>query len=201
MSYKQIQLKLTGVQPLMLNNIQTENPLNKWAKKLKEVTSKKKKTDADTLEIIKLQFMASWYIDEDGHYVLPSECVLKSFEMGAKEFKKGSKLVENVQIIEDDLVIKFDGMDKSLEELYDDGNGKNVDTRICGISSGFGSKSKVLTTRVLIDKWSVPLTMLYDEDQIDLTDILRAAEIAGQRKSVGTYRRRFGRYKVEVIDS
>ena len=199
MSYKQIQLKLTGVQPLMLNNIQTANPLNKWAKAVKDVTSKKKKTDADTLEIIKLQFMASWYLDEDGHYVLPSENVLKSLEAGAKEFKKGSKLVENVQIIEDNLVIKFDGMDKSLEELYDDGNGKYVDTRICGISSGFGSKAKVLATRALIDKWSVTATLVYDEDQIDLTDILRAAEIAGQRKGVGTYRRRFGRYKVEVI--
>ena len=198
MSYKQIQLKLTGVQPLMLNNIQTANPLNKWAKKLKEVTSKKKKTDDDTLTIIEYQFMASWYVD-DGRYVLPSENVLKSFEAGAKEFKKGSKLVENVQIIEDNLVIKFDGMDKSLEELYDNGNGKYVDTRICGISSGFGSKAKVLATRALIDKWSVTATLVYDESQIDLADILRAAEIAGQRKGVGTYRRRFGRYKVEVI--
>lgn len=198
MSYKQIQLKLTGVQPLMLNNIQTASPLNKWAKALKEVTSKKKKTDDDTLKIIELQFMASWYVD-DGRYVLPSENVLKSFEAGAKEFKKGSKLVENVQIIEDNLVIKFDGMDKSLEELYDNGNGKYVDTRICGISSGFGSKAKVLATRALIDKWSVTATLVYDESQIDLADILRAAEIAGQRKGVGTYRRRFGRYKVEVI--
>ena len=198
MSYKQIQLKLTGVQPLMLNNIQTASPLNKWAKAMKDVTSKKKKTDDDTLKIIELQFMASWYID-DGRYVLPSENVLKSFEAGAKEFKKGSKLVENVQIIEDNLVIKFDGMDKSLEELYDNGNGKYVDTRICGISSGFGSKAKVLATRALIDKWSVTATLVYDESQIDLADILRAAEIAGQRKGVGTYRRRFGRYNVEVI--
>lgn len=182
----------------MLNNIQTASPLNKWAKALKDVTSKKKKTDDDTLKIIELQFMASWYID-DGRYVLPSENVLKSFEAGAKEFKKGSKLVENVQIIEDNLVIKFDGMDKSLEELYDNGNGKYVDTRICGISSGFGSKAKVLATRALIDKWSVTATLVYDESQIDLADILRAAEIAGQRKGVGTYRRRFGRYKVEVI--
>ena len=200
MAYKQIKIKVTGIQPLLLNNIQTANPLNKWAKALKEVTSKKKKTDSDTLEIIRLQFMASWYVDEDGRYVLPSENLLKSFESGAKEFKKGSKIVENVQIIEDNLVLNFDGMDKSLDELYDNGESKYVDTRICGISSGFGSKAKVLATRAIIDKWHVTATLIYDEDQIDLNDIIRAAEIGGQRKGVGTYRRRYGRYKVELLD-
>lgn len=199
MAYKRIKVKLTGVQPLMLNNIQTANPLNKWARMLKEVTGKKKKTDADTIEIIRLQFMASWYIDEEGRYVLPSENVLKSFEAGAKEFKKGTLFKENCQIMEDNLVIQFDGKDKSLEELYDDGNGKYVDTRICGISSGFGSKAKVLATRAIIDKWSVTFTLLYNEDMINLEDVKRAADNAGERKGVGTYRSRYGRFNVEFI--
>ena len=86
--YKEIKLRVTGVQPLLLSNIQTANPLNKWAKALKEVTSKKKKTDADTLEIIRLQFMSSWYVNKEGQYVLPSDNLFKSFEMGAKENKK-----------------------------------------------------------------------------------------------------------------
>ena len=199
MAYKQIKIKVTGIQPLMLNNIQTANPLNKWAKALKEVTSKKTKNDSDTLEIIRLQFMSSWYLDGEERYVLPSDNLLKSFESGAKEFKKGSKIVENVQIVEDNLILHFDGMDKSLDELYNNGESKYVDTRICGISSGFGSKAKVLATRALIDKWHVTATLIYDEDQIDLNDIMRAAEIGGQRKGAGTYRRRFGRYKVEFL--
>lgn len=199
MAYTEIKIKLTGIQPLMLNSIQTANPLNKWARELKKVTSKKKKTDDDTLEIIRLQFMSSWYIDADGHYVLPSENVLKSFEAGAKENKKGTAFIENCQILEDDLIIQFDGMNKSLEELYDNGNGKWVDTRICGISSGFGSKAKVLATRAIIDKWSVTFTLLYDSARINFDDIKLAAENAGARKGVGTYRRRYGRFKVEFI--
>ena len=198
MSYKQVKIKVTGIQPLMLNNIQTANPLNKWTKMLKAVTGKSKKTDEDTIEIIRLQFMSSWYFDADGNYVLPSDNLLKSFEAGAKEFKKGTKFIENVQIIEDNLILHFDGQDKSLDELYDDGNGKYVDTRLCGIGTGM-SKSKVLATRALIDKWWFTATLVYDPEQIDLADIKKAAENGGERKGVGTYRRKFGRYKVEFL--
>lgn len=194
---KQVTIKVTGIQPLMLHNVQTADPMNKWSKKLKEVTSQKDKNDENQLKIIEIQFYAAWYIDEDGHYVLPSDNVLMSFYSGAKEFKKGQKFIENVQIVEDNLIIQFDGMDKSLEQLFDGGCGKNVDTRLCGISSGIGGKKKVTATRAFIDKWSVSLTILYDETQISLDDIKRAAEIAGLRKGVGTYRRKYGRYKVD----
>lgn len=196
--YKEIKLRVTGVQPLLLSNIQTANPLNKWAKALKEVTSKKKKTDADTLEIIRLQFMSSWYVNKEGQYVLPSDNLLKSFEMGAKEFKMGTKFIENAYIVEDDLVLEFDGQGKTLDELYDGGESKYVDTRLCGIGIG-AQKAKVLATRALIDQWSLVCTLKYDEDQLNLNDVMKAAEIGGLRKAVGTYRKKFGRYRVEIV--
>ena len=150
------------------------------------------------MEIARLQFMASWYIDKDGRYVLPSENMLMSMYAGAREFKMGVKFLENVQILEDNLVIDFDGQGKTLEELYDGGMGKWVDTRLCGIGTGM-SKAKVSATRALIDEWSFTLTLEYDNEQINLEDVMRAAEIGGLRKGVGTYRRRFGRYRVEKV--
>ena len=41
---KTLRFKVVGTQPLMLNNNQTVNPFNEYAKKLKEFTSKRKKT-------------------------------------------------------------------------------------------------------------------------------------------------------------
>lgn len=197
-NYSQVKIRITGIQPLMINNVQTANPLNPWAKLLKEQTSKRGKTDDVQLEIIRLQFMASWYVNAEGQYYLPSECLFRSIEEGAKEFKAGKKFVENVQIIEDELIIDFDGKNKSLEELYDGGNGKNVDTRLCAVGIG-AKKSKVTATRAIIDKWKLTATLIYDSEQIQLEDIIRAAENAGARKAIGTYRRRYGRYKVEIL--
>ena len=95
-------------------------------------------------------------------------------------------------------MIEFDGQGKTLEELYDDGNSKYVDTRLCGIGSG-AMKAKVLATRALIDQWSLVCTLKYDDEQLNINDVMKAAEIGGLRKAVGTYRKKFGRYRVEII--
>lgn len=83
--YKQVTIRCKGTQPLMLNNIQTASPLNEWTMKLKDVTSKKKKTEADTLEIIRLQFMSSWYVDE------------KATRNIHQEFEDGKQVMQNVR--------------------------------------------------------------------------------------------------------
>ena len=46
---------MTGVCPLMLNNPQTVNPMNEYSKALKELTSKRSKTDSDQNEIFHLK--------------------------------------------------------------------------------------------------------------------------------------------------
>jgi hypothetical protein len=45
---------------------------------------------------------------------------------------------------------------------------------------GIGTqKAKVLATRALIDQWSLVCTLKYDEDQLNLNDVMKAAEIGG----------------------
>ena len=75
----------------MLNNPQTVNPMNEYSKALKELTSKRTKTDDDQNEIFHLKFLASCYYNNKGQYFLPANMIAKSFEAGAKENKLGAK--------------------------------------------------------------------------------------------------------------
>ena len=71
---KTLRFKVVGTQPLMLNNNQTVNPFNHYAKKLKEYTSKRKKTEEDMLALYGLQFESSLYLASDGKtYIIPAD--------------------------------------------------------------------------------------------------------------------------------
>ena len=59
-----VNVRLEGHQPLIIHNSQLANPLNKWSKLMKDVTSKRKKTDADLLELQRLEFMGGMYFDD-----------------------------------------------------------------------------------------------------------------------------------------
>jgi hypothetical protein len=45
--YKLLSLTIVGTAPLLMHNGQTADPLNKYAKMLKSVSGKRKKTEAD----------------------------------------------------------------------------------------------------------------------------------------------------------
>lgn len=184
---------MTGTCPLMLNNPQTANSMNVYAKALKELTSKRKKTDEDQNEIFHLKFLASCYLNSKGQYILPANMIAKSFEAAAKENKLGAKFQRSLFVLED-CVIKFDANGCTPEELWKEHSETYVDIRIVGIQS-----SKVATSRLIIPEWSVEGEVHFDENQLNKSEVWLAMTNAGLRYGVGTYRQRYGRYKIEEI--
>ena len=55
---QQVKYHLEGASPLLMHNGALADPLNFWAKKMKEITAKQKKTDADHEEIGRLEWRA-----------------------------------------------------------------------------------------------------------------------------------------------
>ena len=188
-----IKFKMTGVCPLMLNNPQTVNPMNEYAKALKELTSKRSKTDEDQNEIFHLKFLASCYINQKGQYILPANMIAKSFEAGAKENKLGAKFQRSVFVFED-VVLKFDENGCSPEELWENFSEKYVDIRPVGIQ-----KSKIVTARMIIPEWSCQGELFFDENQLNKSEVWLAMNNAGLRYGVGTYRQQYGRYTIEEV--
>ncbi|MGM9733844.1 MAG: hypothetical protein ACI3YT_06965, partial [Prevotella sp.] len=180
---KTLKFKIVGTQPLMLNNNQTVNPFNEYAKKLKEFTSKRKKTEEDMMALYGLQFESSLYLASDKKtYIIPADHFWKSVCTAAKEVKLGKKFEQSFQIF-DDCVLDFPEKSLSPVELYEEGS--HVDIRVGTIMG----KSKVPVCRAIFNDWQTEVTCHFDESQIDEKDIIKMFEVAGLRYGVGTYRK------------
>lgn len=187
---KTLRFKIAGTTPLMLNNPQTVNPFNEYSKMLKPLTSKRKKTDDDLMEISRIKFLASLYID-NGVYVIPATHFEKSIIDASKERKLGKKFERSFRIF-NNCLLEFKDKDKTPEQLYE--LETYTDTRNVGIKD-----SKITTTRAIFPEWSTEVECIFDETQIDENDVIDIFEIAGLRYGVGTYRRLYGHYKVEKM--
>lgn len=188
---EKIRFKVTGTTPLMLNNPQVVNPFNEYAKQLKPLTSKRKKTEDDLLEISKIKFVSSLYWDSKRGYTIPASHFIQSLKKAAQENKLGKKF-ERSMLITCDSVLDFPDKDKTPQQLFNIDS--YVDVRVVGIM-----KAKITTTRPIFNIWSTTVEVLYDETQLDEKDIQLAMDIAGTRYGVGTYRQMYGRFEAEKI--
>jgi len=71
MAWQKVQYKLSASAPVLMHNGQTADPLNKWSKSIKEISSKRNKVESDYEEMARLEFMAGLYLDANGP-ILPS---------------------------------------------------------------------------------------------------------------------------------
>jgi len=188
---KSIKFRITGTCPLMLNNPQTVNPMNVYAKEIKALTSKRSKTDEDQNEIFHLKFLASCYYNDKGQYILPANMIAKSFEAGAKENKLGAKFQRSV-FINEDCLLKFKDNGCTPEELWQNHSETYVDIRPVGVQ-----KSKIVTARMIVPEWSLEGELTFDETQLNKSEVWLALTNAGLRYGIGTYRQCYGRYKIE----
>ena len=184
---------MTGTCPLMLNNPQTVNPMNYYAKAIKELTSKRTKTDEDQNEIFHLKFLASCYYNDRGQYILSANQIAKSFEAGAKENKLGAKFQRSVFILSDG-ILKFPENGCTPEELWQNHSDTYVDIRPVGVQ-----KSKIVTARMIIPEWSMDGELHFDEQQLNKSEVWLAMKNAGIRYGIGTYRQCYGRYEITEL--
>lgn len=187
---KSLKLKLVGKAPLLIQSGTLANPMHPLSKELKRITGLRKKTDEDMEAILKLKFLGSLYYDEkDGPY-LPTENLYRAMWDASKELKLGKRFTQDVVIPEDRMPLVYQGP-RDPEALYADH--KFVDVRMVTIG-----RSKVPMARPIFNVWSCSTTVCFNEERIDDRDMRQIVELCG-RQSIGTFRRRFGKFEAEVV--
>lgn len=190
---KTIKFEMKGTCPLMLNNAEVVNPFSQIARAIKELTSKRTKTDADAEEILHLKFIASVYLNDKGQYILPANMLAACFTQAAKENRLGAKFDRSV-FVREDALLKFDENGCTPEELYTNHASKYVDIRPVGIKG-----SKIPACRFIIPTWSTEVELDFDETQLNDSEVWNAIKIAGLRYGIGTYRKRYGKFDIREI--
>ena len=117
MAWKTVSYKLTSVCPMIVHNGQMADPLNKFAKALKQISSKRVKTDADYEEMARIEFMAGLYMGKDGP-IIPAANIDALLINGAKKSKEG-QLAKGGVFTTEHALMNYDGP-RSADGLWQD---------------------------------------------------------------------------------
>ena len=191
----EIKIHMQGVSPLLCHNGQTADPRNTYAKAMKAVSSKRKKTDADFDELARLEWLAGIYRSADD-LVIPDYVIESAMIAGAKKSKRGPQAKCGLFFTQHAL-LEFDGKpgeinDDTLAAMFDSGGF----THTIGVRVGM---AKVMRTRPIFRNWSCIAMAQYDPDVLNLRDIEEIAADAGKLVGIGDWRPKHGRFLAEVI--
>jgi hypothetical protein len=184
--YQSCKASIRGVAPLIVHNGQLADPLNPFAKALKEVTSTRKKTDDDYERMAEIEFRGGLYVDEAGSPVIPGESIEAALVEGAKKNKLG-KVAKASIIVDGNIPIIYDGP-RDADSLWSDPKfRKTVAVRV--------GTARVMRTRPIFYDWSLKFEIQFLPDQINKREVAQILESAGMC-GLGTWRPRFGRFQV-----
>lgn len=201
MSIQKVKLQVVGIGPLIMHNIQLANPLSKYTRALKKLTGKRQKTEADHLDIARLEWEGGLYV-QDGEAVMPGVNIYACLLLGGKKSKRGVKMKSGTNISEDFCPLTYHGPKikitnnngeipiAELDKFYPH---YNYQTMVVV------EKTRVLRTRPIFHKWSFQCTVDFDDNVIEEDEIIKVAEDAGLLVGLGDWRPRFGRFMVEKI--
>nr|BAR23530.1 hypothetical protein [uncultured Mediterranean phage uvMED] len=193
---QKIQFHIKGESPLILHNGHLADPRNPFAKAIKAISGKRKKTDADFDEMARLEFHASLYLSNDD-LVIPDYVLEATFINGAKKSKRGMDaktalfFTEHASLRFADKPCVID--DETINKLFTEGN--HTHTALVKVGT-----SKVSRTRAVFAEWECVADALYDPDYLNFSAIQEIASDAGRQVGIGDWRPKHGRFTVEVTE-
>jgi len=188
---KMLHVTMYGTSPLIMHSPKCVNPLHPIARRMKEYTSKRKKTEEDLLTISDLEWEAGVYWDDTVGLYIPNECIAATLINGAKMHKLGANVKKycHVQTLMAPLDI---GEVQDYDRLKSDVRYR--DTRDVCVQ-----RARVNRTRPRFNTWKTEFDMTYEDDKIDIGDIALAFANAGDYVGICEMRDRgYGKFVADI---
>jgi hypothetical protein len=194
--YQTVSFRVRGVVPTIMCNGQTADPLNPFARQMKKISSKKTKTEDDHLEMARVEWHASLYLDEKSRPCWPSENIESMMVAAAKKARKGTDAKAGV-FVEKNAPIIFEGP-KSAEGLWSHRTfGKNpFISRVPAVIN----RSRIMRTRPIFPEWSLEFDINFLLDMFDSSQIIDTVETAGRIIGLSDWRPKYGRFVIEKAE-
>jgi hypothetical protein len=186
-----VTITLTGTAPLLMHNVRLANPLDPFARSMKEITGKRKKTDDDYEQLARLEFEAGLYFVAGSGPIVPGANVEKCIVEGARITKQGKQVERGLFIIDNENPLIYDGP-RDVEGLWK----AEVFTSIMAVKPQ--GRSTVMRTRPIFREWIVETTAEVDPGLLNIDSLRAITNDAGSMVGLGDYRPRYGRFVAEV---
>lgn len=189
MAYNRLNFRITGVSPLVMHNGQLANPMNRFAKDIRSISGKRRKTEADYEELARLEWLGALYLSS-GEPCLPGELVEGCIVRGAVSKKRGKQAKAGVLCL-GAFPLQYEGPRKPLE-LWE-----REDFRLtAGVKVG---ASRVMRTRPIFRDWAADIEVRFNPALLNGSEVAEFLIAAGELEGIGDWRPRFGRFEVAQI--
>lgn len=181
--------RLTGDAPLVMHSSALVNPRGKLTKALKDVSGKRKKTDADHERMAEIEFFASLYMDDNGP-CLPGENIEAAIYEAARKTKEG-KIAKSALFVPDRASLQYDGPRDEAGLLADDSHVLCVPVKV--------GQARVMRTRPIFSKWSADVEVRWESDIVNQSQVDGWVQTAGLQVGIGDWRPRYGRFQAKLL--
>lgn len=192
MSYELLHVEIQGVVPTIMHNGQLADPMNKWSLAIKEITSKRKKTEADIVKMHELEWFGGLYVNEEGVPCWPGENVEAMIRSAARRSREG-KEVEKGLLSNGNWPVIFKGSNQP-EKLW-------ADERFRIVRAAVVNKSRVMRCRPIFHDWKLKFELEWDPDYLNEANVRDWVSIAGREIGLSDWRPKFGRFEVLSIQA
>jgi hypothetical protein len=196
MSIRTAQISITGVSPLLMNNPQTVDRFNRFAKRMAAINAKKtRRTDDDYLELRDLEMESKSYFDEQIGVYVPDSWVAEAIATAAFRVAKISRadIRGAMFTTEEKIPLIFRDMDKikAITDIV-----KNpIFRHLMILPQG---QTRLAKAFPIFHKWSFKTSVEFDDKIIDPDSITRIVEYTAKYGGFGDFRPKFGRAAAEV---
>ena len=184
MAWQTLTYQLKSDCPMIVHNGQSADPLNKWAKAMKAVSSKRKKTDADYEELAKIEFLAGLYMGKTGP-VIPARNVDSMLINAAKKNREGPLAKSGVFCLRD-AEMEYDGP-RTAEELW-----KDEDFRFVALVRV--QMARIARTRPIFQEWTAQVSVQVEDTVVNAKQVDDWFRVAGTQIGLGDWRPQHGRF-------
>lgn len=185
-SYETLNFRIAGVSPFLMHNGQLADPLNPHSRSIAEVAGKRKKTDADHVEMGRREFFGSLYLS-GGEPCVPGEMLEAALIRGAMKQKRGPQAKAGL-LVENHARLEYEGP-REPKALWDDERFRlRVAVKI--------AQAKVMRTRPRFDGWAADVAIKFLPSLLNAREVRSFLVTAGEQIGIGDWRPRFGRFSV-----
>ena len=190
MSLKETTVRITGVSPLLMSAPTTCNPFAEMTKQMKTYSSKKTKTEEDHLALMRLDWYARLYVNQDGKVQIPAECFEACLVDGAKKTRKGKDAAVGITCDEVS-PLRYNGP-ADIDKLF-------ADTRFVSVMRVRVDRKAVMRCRPIFHEWACDVRLLVNDEVLNMAHVEAIAATAGRLVGICDFRPRYGRFNVEFV--
>lgn len=174
-----------GGTPLIQHNERLADPLDEHTREIAKISRKRNKTEADHLELARLEFFGGMYVNDDGP-CLPSWNILRCLQEGAKRLRRGADVLRGIAPLTETVNLAYDGP-RDPEILWKEGGFSLRKT--VGIQ-----RARTMRTRPIFIDWTASMPIEVDPVIFDPDTLAECWRLAGRYVGIGEMRPIHGKF-------